>query len=281
MRGIDLDVEPGEIFAFLGPNGAGKTTTVEILEGYRRRSGGRSRSSAWIPRGPARMARADRDRPAERQARPLPDGPRVARALRRLLPRPRAVDEVIALVGLGEKADDAREQALRRPAAPPRRRHRADRRPGAALPRRADHRLRPIGPPPGLGGDRRPARPRQDRLPHHPLHGRGAAARRPGDDHRRRARSSPGARRRTSATATRSRRGSASASPAVTRRRRYRSRWRPRTAGAGDAEHQHAGQTLNRLTGWALERGLELEGLEVSRPSLEDIYLELTSEPGE
>ena len=35
-------------------------------------------------------------------------------------------------------------------------------------------------------------------------------------------------------------------------------------------------QTLNRLTGWALERGLELEGLEVSRPSLEDIYLELT-----
>ncbi len=40
-------------------------------------------------------------------------------------------------------------------------------------------------------------------------------------------------------------------------------------------------QTLNRLTGWALERGLELEGLEVRRPSLEDIYLELTSESGE
>ena len=40
VRGIDLEVEPGEIFAFLGPNGAGKTTTVEILEGYRRRSGG-------------------------------------------------------------------------------------------------------------------------------------------------------------------------------------------------------------------------------------------------
>jgi ABC-2 type transport system ATP-binding protein len=40
VRGIDLEVNRGEIFAFLGPNGAGKTTTVEILEGYRRRSGG-------------------------------------------------------------------------------------------------------------------------------------------------------------------------------------------------------------------------------------------------
>jgi ABC-2 type transport system ATP-binding protein len=36
VRGIDLDVRRGEIFAFLGPNGAGKTTTVEILEGFRR-----------------------------------------------------------------------------------------------------------------------------------------------------------------------------------------------------------------------------------------------------
>ena len=35
VRGIDLEVRAGEIFAFLGPNGAGKTTTVEILEGYR------------------------------------------------------------------------------------------------------------------------------------------------------------------------------------------------------------------------------------------------------
>jgi ABC-2 type transport system ATP-binding protein len=40
VTGIDLDVYPGEVFAFLGPNGAGKTTTVEILEGYRRRTGG-------------------------------------------------------------------------------------------------------------------------------------------------------------------------------------------------------------------------------------------------
>src|SRR5918911_5408180 len=40
VRGIDFDVERGEVFGLLGPNGAGKTTTVEILEGYRKRSAG-------------------------------------------------------------------------------------------------------------------------------------------------------------------------------------------------------------------------------------------------
>ena len=40
VRGIDLTVPTGEIFAFLGPNGAGKTTTVETLEGYRHRDAG-------------------------------------------------------------------------------------------------------------------------------------------------------------------------------------------------------------------------------------------------
>ncbi len=40
VRGIDLSVSKGEVFALLGPNGAGKTTTVEILEGHRDRTGG-------------------------------------------------------------------------------------------------------------------------------------------------------------------------------------------------------------------------------------------------
>ena len=40
VRGIDFEVRRGEVFGLLGPNGAGKTTTVEILEGYRARSGG-------------------------------------------------------------------------------------------------------------------------------------------------------------------------------------------------------------------------------------------------
>ncbi|WP_367431716.1 ABC transporter ATP-binding protein [Streptomyces celluloflavus] len=40
LHGVDLDIHHGEVFALLGPNGAGKTTTVEILEGFRQRSGG-------------------------------------------------------------------------------------------------------------------------------------------------------------------------------------------------------------------------------------------------
>jgi ABC-2 type transport system ATP-binding protein len=59
VRGVDLEVAPGEIFAFLGPNGAGKTTTVEILEGYRRRSGG---EVSVLGRDPSDPDRAWRER---------------------------------------------------------------------------------------------------------------------------------------------------------------------------------------------------------------------------
>jgi ABC-2 type transport system ATP-binding protein len=40
LTGVDFDVQPGEVVCLLGPNGAGKTTTIEILEGFRLRSGG-------------------------------------------------------------------------------------------------------------------------------------------------------------------------------------------------------------------------------------------------
>ena len=49
VDGIDLEVKTGEIFALLGPNGAGKTTTVEILEGYRKASGGQVRVLGFDP----------------------------------------------------------------------------------------------------------------------------------------------------------------------------------------------------------------------------------------
>ncbi len=49
VRGISFTVADGEIFALLGPNGAGKTSTLEILEGFRARTPGRSRCSASIP----------------------------------------------------------------------------------------------------------------------------------------------------------------------------------------------------------------------------------------
>ena len=54
VRGIDLEVRRGEIFAFLGPNGAGKTTTVEILEGYRERSAGEISVLGEDPADPSR-----------------------------------------------------------------------------------------------------------------------------------------------------------------------------------------------------------------------------------
>ena len=65
VRGIDLDVRRGEVFAFLGPNGAGKTTTVEILEGFRQRTDGDVRVLGADPFGAAALvAGADRRRAA-------------------------------------------------------------------------------------------------------------------------------------------------------------------------------------------------------------------------
>ncbi len=59
VAGIDLEVRHGEIFAFLGPNGAGKTTTVEILEGFRQRTGG---EISVLGHDPATAGGAWRDR---------------------------------------------------------------------------------------------------------------------------------------------------------------------------------------------------------------------------
>src|SRR3954467_9846841 len=59
VRGIDLEVTSGEVFAFLGPNGAGKTTTVEILEGYRDRDAG---GVSVLGVDPARPTRRWRER---------------------------------------------------------------------------------------------------------------------------------------------------------------------------------------------------------------------------
>jgi len=107
VRGVSLRVRRGEIFAFLGPNGAGKTTTVEILEGFRRRSGGDVRVLGVDPE------HGDRDWRA-RIGIVLQEGRAQAElTVRETLelwsayyPRPRPVQETISLVGLEEKADD-------------------------------------------------------------------------------------------------------------------------------------------------------------------------------
>jgi ABC-2 type transport system ATP-binding protein len=106
VRGIDLDVAPGEVLAFLGPNGAGKTTTVEVLEGYRRRTGG---AVAVLGEDPGRAGRAWRARIGVVLQESQPESELTVRECLRLYggyyPAPRDPDEVIALVGLGEKAD--------------------------------------------------------------------------------------------------------------------------------------------------------------------------------
>src|SRR6476620_5816123 len=106
VRGIDLDVHRGEIFAFLGPNGAGKTTTVEILEGYRKRSGGEVRV---LSEDPERAGRAWRERIGiVLQGGRLDPYLTVRESLglyAGYFRSPRPVDEVIGLVGLQGKAD--------------------------------------------------------------------------------------------------------------------------------------------------------------------------------
>jgi ABC-2 type transport system ATP-binding protein len=101
VRGIDFEVEEGEIFALLGPNGAGKTTTVEILEGYRQRTGGRVEV---LGTDPGRGARGLRERIGimlqEYALDPYLNVVESVRAAAALYPAPRPVDEVLDLVGL-------------------------------------------------------------------------------------------------------------------------------------------------------------------------------------
>jgi ABC-2 type transport system ATP-binding protein len=104
VRGISFDVRPGEVFGILGPNGAGKTTTVEILEGYRTRDGG---EVAVLGFDPQRAGRDFRQRIGIVLQQSEPFWNLSVREMHRLFAgyydRPRDVDEVIALVGLEEK----------------------------------------------------------------------------------------------------------------------------------------------------------------------------------
>jgi ABC-2 type transport system ATP-binding protein len=106
VGGVDFSIGVGEIFALLGPNGAGKTTIVEILEGYRARDGGEVRVLGLDP---------GRDRKALSakigivlQSSGIERYLSVAEAIEmygKYYPSPRPVDELIELVGLEEKRD--------------------------------------------------------------------------------------------------------------------------------------------------------------------------------
>ncbi len=105
VDGLDLDVQAGEVFALLGPNGAGKTTTVEILEGLRRRDGGEIRVLGTDP------AAGDRTWRARIGVVGQTTGDGNALTVRETLdhftayhPRSEDTDELIAAVGLTDSA---------------------------------------------------------------------------------------------------------------------------------------------------------------------------------
>jgi len=106
VKGIDLHVDRGEVFALLGPNGAGKTTTVEILEGFRNRSEG---DVSVLGNDPARHGVELRRRIGiVLQSTGVDPYLTVLESIEMYsgyYPKPRAADEVLALVGLSEKRD--------------------------------------------------------------------------------------------------------------------------------------------------------------------------------
>jgi ABC-2 type transport system ATP-binding protein len=263
VRGIDLEVQRGEVFAFLGPNGAGKTTTVEILEGYRRRSGGEVRV---LGEDPQRAGREWRERIGiVLQSGRLDPYLSVRESLdlyAGYFRSPRPTEEVIALVGLEGKADE-----------------RASRLSGGQQ-RRLDVGMALVGDPellfldePTTGFD--PSARRQAWEVIAELRDLGKTvfltthymdeAQRLAD------RVTVIAGGRIVAQGTPEDLGERDAGETTIR---YRS-------GGGEVVLQTKTpvRTLHELTAKALADGEELEGLEVTRPSLEDVYLELTAAP--
>jgi ABC-2 type transport system ATP-binding protein len=262
VRGIDLDVRAGEVFAFLGPNGAGKTTTVEILEGYRRRSGG---EVSVLGEDPERADRRWRERiGVVLQSCRLDPYLTVRESLALYAgyyEAPRPIEETIELVGLAGKAD-ARASSL-----------------SGGQQRRLDVGMALIGDPellfldePTTGFDPSARRQAWEAI---------AGLRELGktvfltthymDEAQHLAdRVAIIARGEVVARGTPEDLGDRESRPA---RISYRENGRE-----VELETTTPVQTLNELTGRALAEGRELESLEVARPSLEDVYLELTDQ---
>jgi ABC-2 type transport system ATP-binding protein len=106
VRGVDFEIAQGEVFGLLGPNGAGKTTTVEILEGYRSRDAGEVTVLGHDPERPGPDFRQRIGVVLQQselwQTLTVREVHEVFAGYYR---RPRDVDEVISLVGLDEKRD--------------------------------------------------------------------------------------------------------------------------------------------------------------------------------
>jgi ABC-2 type transport system ATP-binding protein len=284
VRGIDLEVRAGEVFAFLGPNGAGKTTTVEVLEGYRSRDGGEVSVLGEDPQGAGRRWR-ERIGIVLQSCRLDPYlTVRESLALYAGYYRaPRPIEETIELVGLAQKAD-SRAGGL-----------------SGGQQRRLDVGLALIGDPellfldePTTGFDPSARRQAWDTI---------AGLRNLGktvfltthymDEAQRLAdRVAIIAHGEVVARGTPADLGDRESRPATVSFRLPEGVGVAELPGeAGRAVVNGGGAvslstttpvaTLNELTGWAMARGIDLEALEVTRPSLEDIYLSLTDGAGE
>ena len=260
LRGISFAVEPGEVFGLLGPNGAGKTTTVEILEGYRRRSGGEARV---LGRDPDVRDRALQERVGiVLQSCGFYPRLTVREAVEhfaKVYAAPREPAETIALVGLEEKAD-VRTREL-----------------SGGQRRRLDLALALIGDPDLVFLDE-------------PTTGFDPAARRTAWNVVRRLRElgktvllTTHYLEEAQALADRVaivKDGLIVAEGPPSELGSGRSRYRVSYLSNGRrVEHVTDDPTrlLHGLTGEALARGERLEGLQVSRPTLEEVYLELTA----
>jgi ABC-2 type transport system ATP-binding protein len=261
VRGLSFRVERGEVVGLLGPNGAGKTTTVEILEGYRDRSGG---EVSVLGHDPAN-APLDLRRRVGIVLQSAGFYPRVTVAeaighFAGLYPAPRDPDETIALVGLEGSADVG-----------------VNRLSGGQR-RRLDLALALIGDPELVFLDE-------------PTTGFDPAARRTAWDVVRRLRELGKTVLLTTHYLDEAQ--ELSDRVAIVKDGRIVAEGPPRELAGSSAryrvtyeqdgrraEHETDDPTelLHRLTSEALERGERLENLHVTRPSLEDVYLELTRE---
>jgi ABC-2 type transport system ATP-binding protein len=264
LHGLSFSVETGEVFALLGPNGAGKTTTVEILEGYRRRDDGDVRV---LGQDPERGGRSFRSRIGivlqSSAVYHLLSVREIVKLFAGYYPHPRPVGEVIELVGLAEKRD-ARVRTLS----------------GGQL-RRLDLALALVGDPELVFLDE-------------PTTGFDPAARRQAWETIRDLRSLGKSILLTTHYMEEAQRladrvailrdgeivGTGSPRELLSGHASVEIRYR-RNGSEVVVATEEPTRVLHELTSQALAEGVELEGLEVHRRSLEDVYLELTSEERE